>query len=225
MSRLTRRQENLSRRAGRSEANPRIMPRPERIGGTVPTRGKRTRIIIRAQRRLAAARWSGRFRGSISAIPGTKDESNTSNFNDGNGARTLARSRVVWESRLWVQRFAIITFRACRFVCINSVRQFPLCGVPSSQRRVRERESSLPLALLACLPRAARWSPFWTNAKLHGSASRLYPPFALMLMLERTSMRSDPFQEGSPIQESVNALTFPPLSLFPSFLSIAQNRF
>lgn len=76
----------------------------------------------------------------ISAIParrGTKEKSNTSNFSDGNGAPlpppilspALARSRLVWESRLWVQRFAIITFRACRFVCINSVRQFPLCGV------------------------------------------------------------------------------------------------
>ena len=38
----------------------------------------------------------------------------------------------MWECRLLrVQRFAIITFRACRFVCINSVRQFPLCGVHS----------------------------------------------------------------------------------------------
>lgn len=35
---------------------------------------------------------------------------------------------------VWVQRFAIITFRACRFVCINSVRQFPLCGVRSRAR-------------------------------------------------------------------------------------------
>lgn len=71
-------------------------------------------------------------------------------------ARARSRSRVVWESRLWVQRFAIITFRACRFVCINSVRQFPLCGVHS---RVRE-SPSLPLALLACpLARAVRSVP------------------------------------------------------------------
>lgn len=69
-------------------------------------------------------------------------------------ARARSRSRVVWESRLWVQRFAIITFRACRFVCINSVRQFPLCGVHS---RVREPESpSCPSCLPSCSRGAVR---------------------------------------------------------------------
>lgn len=49
---------------------------------------------------------------------------------------------------VWVQRFAIITFRACRFVCINSVRQFPLCGVHS-----RARISSSPPSVLPLPPR------------------------------------------------------------------------
>lgn len=46
---------------------------------------------------------------------------------------------------VWVQRFAIITFRACRFVCINSVRQFPLCGVHSRARISSSPPSVLPL--------------------------------------------------------------------------------
>lgn len=74
-------------------------------------------------------------------------------------------------SAVWVQRFAIITFRACRFVCINSVRQFPLCGVHSPARTSEERilarlaptfASVLPLLPLVSLdmrPRSERELP------------------------------------------------------------------
>lgn len=126
----------------------------------------------------------------------------------------------MWESRLWVQRFAIITFRACRFVCINSVRQFPLCGVPSSQRRVRERESSLPLCpllLALALRGAVRSGRTRSPVEAHHACN---PPPALILVLERTSVRPDPFQEGPAIRESVNALTLLFLAPF-SLLSIA----
>lgn len=104
---------------------------------------------------------------------GTKEESNTSNFNDGNGARRSRDPGWCGSLSLWVQRFAIITFRACRFVCINSVRQFPLCGVPSSQRRVRERESSLPLALALRSVPDEREAP-WKRITLVTLPPRLY---------------------------------------------------
>lgn len=41
------------------------------------------------------------------------------------------------------------------------------------------------------------------------------PPPALILVLERTSVRPDPFQEGPAIRESVNALTYFSSSPFP----------
>lgn len=117
-------------------------------------------------------------------------------------------------SALWVQRFAIITFRACRFVCINSVRQFPLCGVHS---RVRERESppSCPSR-----PSVARSVPDEREA-LRGSVSRLYPPSPLLPRLcsrereRETRERPDPFQEGPAVRESANAcsLFLAPFSL------------
>lgn len=63
---------------------PELSPRPERIGGTVSCdRGKRMRIIISLPRveRDAFVEAYQPYRC------GTKEESNTSNFNDGNGAR------------------------------------------------------------------------------------------------------------------------------------------
>lgn len=133
----------------------------------------------------------------------TKEESNTSNFNDGNRgpARSLARarSRVVWESRLWVQRFAIITFRACRFVCINSVRQFPLCGVYS---RVRASANLLPLALLAFVVQSSvpdERKTLWKRITLVPPSLRTYT------RNRETRERPDPFQEEPAIRESVNA--------------------
>lgn len=106
---------------------------------------------------------------------------------------------------VWVQRFAIITFRACRFVCINSVRQFPLCGVHSRERI----SSSTPSCL--CFP----------------PASSLVDGLARRTKLERTAClgslekekQGDPFQEGSAIRESVNA-SFSPLSFRRPFVTL-----
>jgi len=99
------------------------------------------------------------------------------------------------------------------------VHQFgtPVPSLRSSRRRVRERESFLP----SCRPSLpARCGPFQTSAKLRGSASRLcflFPSFLprLCSVLERTSERFDPFQEGPAIRESVNAylLFFAPFSV------------
>ena len=71
---------------------------------------------------------------------------------------------------VWVQRFAIITFRACRFVCINSVRQFPLCGVHSRARI--SSSSSSALLLLAPFRRGVRGSGVFGQ---RGEAGRSFP--------------------------------------------------
>jgi len=165
------------------------MPRSERIGGMVlcdrgETHENYYSLLPRVDRDAFVEAYQPYWCG-------TKEESNTSNFNDGNGARRSRDPGWCGSLSLWVQRFAIITFRACRFVCINSVRQFPLCGVPSSQRRVRERESSLPLAL--ALRGAVRSGRTRSPVEAHHACN---PPPALILVLERTSglilSRKDP---------------------------------
>jgi hypothetical protein len=87
-------------------------------------------------------------------------------------------------SALGVQRFAIITFRACRFVCINSVRQFPLCGV-HSRARVRERANARRVS--RHLPRA---HPPLTNSSAPPLPLPTPAPAARSVPLERGELSS-----------------------------------
>lgn len=170
---------------------------------------KRTRIIIRG----SGGRSPSWKRISDEAARTGRVTRVISTMETGSG-RPWSLSGGVGVSAVWVQRFAIITFRACRFVCINSVRQFPLCGVHS--RVLLSRGSPpLPSFFLILVRRVPSPGPFQTN--LHcitcPSCSQTQGPRER----EREREHLDPFQEGPAIRESVNA-SFSPLSFHRQFV-------
>jgi len=187
------------------------------------TRGKRIRIIIQSrQYSPSTGTLSWKRISDTSAARKRRVTRVISTMETGSGARAIPGGVGVSALGSKVRDYNIpgMPFRVHQFgTPVPSLRSF-LFTTP------RARESSLP----SCLPGSVRSGRTRNLMEEHHA---WYPPPpslpALILVLERTSVQPDPFQEGPVIRESINALTYfssPPLLFFLSVhSSIAQNRF